>query len=231
MDAGQPWVLVLHLFGGSSPLIATVVHVLVHNKWQEFRVRLVGARHLGLWPWMLAISPIGVVLLSQLVMRGEVRVSATFLEQGMWYAFLLLFFGPLPEELGWRGVLFPELAKRHRLVVAQGVTALVWWVWHLPLFFIVGTYQEGLGFGSTLFLVFSLSLVAQSWVMGYLMRLGRYQVGLAVLFHYLVNLMGEMLVDHRGADWMALGLYVGLVLVLIWRHREPREETGERFRL
>lgn len=59
-------------------------------------------------------------------------------------------FNGIPEELGWRGFMLP-LAQRHRSALQASLIVGFWWgLWHLPLFFIKGTFQatfsEQLGF-------------------------------------------------------------------------------------
>lgn len=78
---------------------------------------------------------------------------------GGWVVLYVLFVNGFGEEIGWRGFLADALLRRH----SRGVTALIVWViwgtWHLPLFWVVGTFRDlgvggivgwavGLGFGS-----------------------------------------------------------------------------------
>lgn len=56
-------------------------------------------------------------------------------------AYVAVLGGPLGEELGWRGYLLPTLEGRVGTVLATTVVGLVWWLWHLPLFFLDGTIQ------------------------------------------------------------------------------------------
>jgi membrane protease YdiL (CAAX protease family) len=54
--------------------------------------------------------------------------------------FVLIFFamaaidGPLGEEIGWRGVLLPELMRRFSPLAAALVGGVVWYAWHVPLY-------------------------------------------------------------------------------------------------
>ena len=110
---------------------------------------------------------------------------------GIYYGLFLLFFGPFPEEVGWRGILFNDLNKLS-FKRAQLFVMIVWLVWHLPLFFIKGTYQYNLGIISFGFLFFCINIIIQSLMMGYLFIIGNKNILLPILFHYFVNLMGEM---------------------------------------
>lgn len=74
----------------------------------------------------------------------------------------VLFLGGGFEEIGWRGCLQPAVAalvarvapRRNRIALsafaAAVVTGLVWGAWHLPLFFIPGTFQNSMTFAPIL---------------------------------------------------------------------------------
>lgn len=52
---------------------------------------------------------------------------------------IVLFGGPLQEELGWRGFLLPRLQKKFHPVFSAVIVGVIWSLWHLPMFFISGT--------------------------------------------------------------------------------------------
>lgn len=52
------------------------------------------------------------------------------------------------EEPGWRGYAQDGLQRRLPVAGAALLVGMVWAVWHLPLFFIDGTFQHALGLGS-----------------------------------------------------------------------------------
>ena len=51
----------------------------------------------------------------------------------------MMLFGGGNEEVGWRMILQPELEKKFNFHIATIFTAIIWWLWHLPIFFIKGT--------------------------------------------------------------------------------------------
>ena len=48
----------------------------------------------------------------------------------------------LGEEIGWRGFLVPELAKRHGFAATAAISGLIWAVWHYPVL-IFADYNSG----------------------------------------------------------------------------------------
>jgi membrane protease YdiL (CAAX protease family) len=63
---------------------------------------------------------------------------------------LLILLGGL-EELGWRGILQPQLEKVVNYLLSILMVGTIWSVWHLPLWFIKGLPQSSFPFGLYLF--------------------------------------------------------------------------------
>lgn len=60
------------------------------------------------------------------------------------FLYILLFMGPLGEELGWRGFLLERLLQQWGFMLGGGILGIIWSIWHMPLFFIPGTIQSEL---------------------------------------------------------------------------------------
>jgi uncharacterized protein len=91
--------------------------------------------------------------------------------------------GPLSEEFGWRGFGLDILLRRLGPVFGSVLLGLVWGVWHLPLFFMLGTSQSQLPFG-----IFCLNTIALSIVFTWLYRSTGRSLGAAILLHFMFNL-------------------------------------------
>ena len=76
-----------------------------------------------------------------------------------WYMMPLGFVVMLPlvgiaEEVGWRGFLQPELERKFPFPVATSITAVIWYVWHLPIWAMPSSNHYGdslIGFAITIF--------------------------------------------------------------------------------
>ncbi len=95
--------------------------------------------------------------------------------------------GPLGEELGWRGFALDRLQKKWNALVASLVLGIIWAAWHLPLFFIKGTPQQGLGFGTFRFWLFCLLVVCLSVLTTWVYNNTHRSTLSAVLMHFMFN--------------------------------------------
>jgi membrane protease YdiL (CAAX protease family) len=202
----------LHFLGGIGPLVATIFTVTKMKDWKGYLRRCIDFSSYSLLDWLILFSPLLIAFVVSLITKGSISLSQEFLTSGLLYAIFLFFFGPLPEELGWRGVLFDLLSKQS-IIKAQAITAAVWFTWHLPLFFIVGSYQNGIGFATSGFLLWAVGLIVQSIIMGYLYISTNRSIASAILFHYFVNLAGEAFESTITAELISICIYVVIVIL------------------
>ena len=95
--------------------------------------------------------------------------------------------GPLGEELGWRGFALDRLQNKWNALVASLVLGIIWAAWHLPLFFIKGTPQQGMGFGTFLFWLWSLQVVSLSVFTTWVYNNTQRSILSAVFMHFMFN--------------------------------------------
>ncbi|MCR4425466.1 MAG: CPBP family intramembrane metalloprotease [Firmicutes bacterium] len=135
------------------------------------------------------------------------------------FAVFTLFFGPIPEELGWRGYALDRLQAKRSALSASLILGVLWWLWHLPLYFIAGTYQHSeVGFGTLRFWLGSLSVVALSILMTWIYNNTDRSTLSAVLVHFIVNFTGEFLnlldrAEYYAAMWTVIA---AMVVTAIW---------------
>lgn len=96
------------------------------------------------------------------------------------------------EEAGWRYILLPELEKKYSFTVSVIVVSVIWWLWHLPLFYIQGTGQYGQDY-----FAFGISVLGMSFALAGI-RKSTGSIWLCVLFHSIVNsLMGIYILNDN----------------------------------
>lgn len=137
----------------------------------------------------------------------------------------------LGEEIGWRGVLVPQLANWSTFAHTAIISGLIWGVWHLPLI-VGGGYSSGAPtwYASACFLV---SIVGFSFAFAWL-RLASGSIWPAVLLHathntFIQGVLDKITIDSGNTEYFTtefgLGLAImGLITGLIfWRIGLPNK--------
>ena len=121
-----------------------------------------------------------------------------------------LFSGPLAEEAGWRGFALPRLQSKYSALVSSLILGVIWCCWHIPLFFLPGSSQQGIPFPIYLLLVVTLG-VYFTW----LYNNSQGSLIITVLAHFSFNLSGGFIAGTLGLlPPMILYIVAGSMLVL-----------------
>jgi membrane protease YdiL (CAAX protease family) len=128
--------------------------------------------------------------------RPAVKLGVPAGELVRYFFLILVLGGPLGEEIGWRGVLQPLLAKTRSPFTASLVIALIWFGWHIPLFWLEGAAQKG---GSIL--NFAVSTTAFSFLFTWLYLRTKGSLFLAILFHTSINFVSAVAVPALVPSW------------------------------
>jgi uncharacterized protein len=148
------------------------------------------------------------------------------------FAFLPSLFAALGEELGWRGLLLPELARRYRFTLAALVSGLIWALYHYPVM-LLGDYHSDAPLWFAL-PMFTLSVVAVSFILAWL-RLKSGSVWPAAILHTSHNLFVQAIFDPLTLDFgltpyltteFGAGLAVAYTLVAVYYWRRRGEVGG-----
>lgn len=96
--------------------------------------------------------------------------------------------GPLGEELGWRGFLLPELQKEHTNLKSAIIIGVIWFIWHIPLWWApFGTLVSGESISFLPVITYFLMLICLSIIITWLVINSKGSVLVALLFHLSVN--------------------------------------------
>ncbi|MGB3391405.1 MAG: CPBP family intramembrane glutamic endopeptidase, partial [Pseudaminobacter sp.] len=131
------------------------------------------------------------------------------------FAPFMLVFGPLPEELGWRGYALEPLQRGLGPLRAAMLLGVVHALWHLPLFFMEGSYQHSLGVLNISFWRFMANVLVLSIVMTWLFNRTRQSTLAMIIFHFADNLTGELFDLPEPAEWLRMGLYALIAACLV----------------
>ena len=109
-------------------------------------------------------------------------------------------FGPLGEEMGWRGFLQARLQGRLSSVTTAIIVGLVWAFWHLPAFRFAD-FRNGLGWAQFVVL-YPISTILIAFIMGHLWRWSNGSLFIAIFFHAVLNTTA---VNLTRDNWWSLG--------------------------
>ena len=195
----SPCLLAAALVGAFGPgLAAIVVNYLNRDLDQiiDFRQRIYDFKRirpawyliiLVIWPFLHG-SAIGITTL-----LGETIPQSRFLSELLSkpdtipLVVFLYFLQAGVEELGWRGYLQDKLGLKMGPARSSLLVGIIHTVWHLPLFWVVGTNQIKMGFGSD-FLIFIAFVISSSVISAWSYYGNRRSIMAATLLHTTSNL-------------------------------------------
>jgi membrane protease YdiL (CAAX protease family) len=184
----------------------------VRKLWRRFwDLRLAGK-----WLWVSLLLPVLLIVLPRLIVvpMGYPLWLGWASQPLMLLGWLLNNFirsGGLSEEFGWRGYALPKLQARWNALVSSLILGVIWAAWHIPLWFLAGSSQQG-----TSFLTFTANLVLLSILYTWLVNNARGSILVAVVFHAISNTAAQMfpVPTENLFYWIVLGLTVLIVLVV-----------------
>jgi uncharacterized protein len=170
--------------------------------WEKFKDHLFNLRLIKFASFLpsLLIVPTAIVIAALLsILSGGDPTQLQFAEGfsfsiGMIPSLLVLILAASFEELGWRSYAMDSLHSRFSYFKATSIFSILWAFWHLPLFFINGTYQNMIAGENVWYAVnFMVSIVPMAFIISWICRLNRGSITAAILFHFFINMSQEAL--------------------------------------
>lgn len=191
---GPVWAVVLFITGGFVPSLAGIMLTGIYDKKEGMRNMLLSTvRFRGNTKYIIMMI-LTVIAYAVLYIAVCLLTAKTF-DFSQFYKQLptllpLLILGPLSEEFGWRGFLLKRLLKVFNPNIAGLLVGIIWSVWHIPLFYIIGTtqYESGLPLG-----VFIISVTVISLPYTYFHLKTKGSMLLAVLLHWLTTYVMQVM--------------------------------------
>ncbi len=231
VSAETTWGIVLEVAGLLGPMVGGIGFAYVtlsRAGWREYWWRIVDPRRIGP-AWYLFIflfAPIlyAIAVLSDVALHGPSALGLVsqrmtpFLTAPTTIAPFLLgvfIYGPIPEELGWRGYALDRLQARWNAVVSSLILGAIWAVWHVPLFFIKGTlfYREGAG--SAWFWLFMAVVIATAAIYTWMFNNTRRSTLAAILFHFMSNLTAGLANATAGTNLYSSLLWIVAAIAVV----------------
>lgn len=121
----------------------------------------------------------------------QFKLASDFQVMKGWHLLSLaipFFLAPALEELGWRGYGVDSLRSRFNLFYTTLLFAILWGLWHLPLFFIQGYYHYELRHLSVIYVMnFFISLMPAAVLLNWIFYRNSRSILIVILAHSVLN--------------------------------------------
>jgi membrane protease YdiL (CAAX protease family) len=229
--ADTPTIIILRIISGIGPMLSALLLVYLSRSedyQKEYWHRLVAFNRISprWYPAIFLFPPFltGLSAFIDFTLGGvglTLEAASEFISRPLTvlpFIVFILLFGPLPEEMGWRGYALDGLQVRFSALISSLILGVGWSLWHLPLFFLEGTYQANLGIGSLSFWLYMIVILPQTILMTWIFNNNRRSTLSVVLFHFMINFTGELFALSQRAEIILVLLWIlsALLTVIIW---------------
>ncbi len=218
---GPTWAIALFIIGGFLPSLLAIF--LTWKKEGLSGLRLLGQNiiqfKLG-WRWygytllIVIAGTVGQLTINKLL-GNSINGILIWAQLGSFLPLLIL--GPLSEEIGWRGYALERLQTRWNALTSSLIVGLVWALWHLPLFMMVGTSQYELRLP---FIAFLIGFTANSILYTWLYNNTKQSIWSAILFHWLYtcafHVMSTWVTRSPLYNWLEYLPYMIMAAIVVW---------------
>lgn len=244
-QTSSAWLVsVLRYLAGAMPLILSMALLYtLHGPdyRQDFWQRLVDLRRITpiWWTVILLLVPLksSVAAVIDLCMGGsglQLEHLSYLKDQPLMLGPMLIFwliFGPVPEELGWRGYALERLETGHNAFFSSMSVGIVWMLWHLPLFFIQETWQARVvGLGTSQFWLYMGAILLDSVIYTWIVNNTQQSILAAILFHFITNSFGELFALSPRAEVINFSLLILIVIIVlfVWGPEKLKRKKSKR---
>lgn len=190
-----------------------------------FNLRLINIKYLPFVLFFLPLAMVISILISiafgqpteQLSLAEEFKIF----DDEVILSMILLVLVPVLEELGWRGYGVDSLASKFNLFKTSLIFGILWGLWHLPVFFIKGSYQSGLWEQNPLFAInFLVGIIPLAFIMNFLFYKNNHSIALIGLFHVLVNYSSELFEVTQVSKCIFTLVLTVVAVIIVVRNKE-----------
>ena len=240
LDVSEPPGIIMLAIGILGPAASAIILTSLLGDKQERRdywERLIGFKRIGLkwYAIVLLVPPVcsALAILQGLLIDGSMPSLDAAVGYVMHpgriipFAILILFYGPLPEEMGWRGYALDRLQRRWNALTSSLVLGVIWSIWHMPLFFMRGTLMSDVFplWSSRFWVAMGPGILSGAVLMTWVYNNTGRSTLAAVLLHFMMNFTGEFLrlpgdLKNYQFLWQIL---IAIVVIIFYR---PATLTG-----
>lgn len=225
-STGPIWAIVLFMIGGFTPSLTAIAMTWIIDGKGAVGVllrRVVQVRFSPRW-YLGAIAVVAAGTAGQILIA---QLSGSQFDFSLFAAQLgslapLVVLGPLSEEVGWRGFAQDRLQPHLGALATSVIIGMVWGLWHLPLFYIVGSSQSVLGLPFPSFLLGTIAMsVVYTWLYSNTNRSIFSAVFLHWIYTYSLQVVASGVTRSALYNWLEYVPYViiAAIIVAVWGPR------------
>ncbi len=195
--------MILMLLGLFTPAVTAIVTVATSKSKalkNDLNRKLVGFYRIKPLNILIAVLSFALIVVCSILLSllfGQSANQFAFTEDfsfsiGGTSALLTILLASVIEELGWRGYGEDSVASYFTWFTESIIFGCIWALWHLPLFWIEGTYHYGLReLGIGYMLNFLISVVPMGFLTTWVYVKNNRSMLACIIFHLFVNTMQE----------------------------------------
>ncbi len=200
----------------------------------DYEEKIFGFFRINIW------NVIAAMIIFTLVIFASILVSLLFGESTDQFAFaedfsfsiggvptlFLIVLTALFEELGWRGYAEDSIAQYHSWFVESVIFGVLWGAWHIPLFFIQGTYQEMIFQMNPWYMVnFFVGTMPLGFVITWVYVKSNRSIFACSLFHFIVNFLQEQINMTQNTKCIETGILFVVAGIVVLCNKDTFFET------
>ena len=181
---------IMFVIGGFSPTIASFIALKNNQKVKNFKEWLKKIMNVKyhIFTYFLILYFLLIYFVLGCLINGYTTGAPIFM---LILILPITIFGGGNEEVGWRMILQPALEKKYGFHLATIITAIIWSLWHLPIFFIKGTTNFNMNY-----FLFSLMCLTLSYALATIKKVSN-SVFPCILTHALINALSAIFVFNN----------------------------------
>jgi membrane protease YdiL (CAAX protease family) len=213
------------LIGGYSPSIAALIMLGFSDGWNGvksgLRKFLEWRAHIGWYLFVLVLPVLADGAAVLVNMHSSINIRGGLLAIPVCFL-IALPFGPMGEELGWRGYFLPQLLERYSVKTSTLIVGCVWTVWHLASFMFPGAaIPSFFKVGAWSIFLFFCTIMAESFICTYAYLKTRGSLVVAIALHMAFNagpnIAGEFFPALDSASAPKERIYITQILIVaLW---------------
>lgn len=214
------WMIILYALGVIAPAVSAIFvqRKIEKKKWKNILSEIIKLPK-NKSDWIIVLMMVFITQILPYFIWGG-KIAGSFINLIIFIPMFLVIGGL--EEIGWRGFwLKKELEKENKnIIIAVLIIGVVWEMWHLPLFAMLGTYQQA----HTNIIIHLISTLAMAFTLGGVYIRSR-SILLCMLMHSLINSFSDIVMIKSSVIESIVILVISFLFFIIINKQYIKEKN------